>query len=135
MENSELLLRGLGFGRESLPHQYDREQWQYMKSSLAEIFPRKTRDEWTEIFESVDACVTPVLSPREAANHHYNSERNVLFTEGQIQPQPAPRFLKTPTDVAPSAKNRDKVSIGLSRWGLTTSVQAKFRRDGAFGNR
>ncbi len=47
-------------------------------------------------FEDVDACVTPVLTPREAAAHPYNTARGVFSLDGDVQPQPAPRFSKTP---------------------------------------
>ncbi|MGA2782577.1 MAG: CaiB/BaiF CoA-transferase family protein [Smithella sp.] len=37
-----------------------------VKKEIREIFLKKTRDEWTEIFSQVDACVEPVLSLAEA---------------------------------------------------------------------
>ena len=64
--------------------------------AFAATFNERTRDEWTEIFAGADACVTPVLSPREAARHPYNTSRDVFSLEGDVQPQPAPRFSKTP---------------------------------------
>jgi len=59
-----------------------------MKARFADLFATKTRDEWTAIFADVDACVTPVLTPREAAHHPYNTERDVFALDPVIQPRP-----------------------------------------------
>ncbi len=92
----DALLSGLGLNAEELPAQFDRDAWPQMKERFAEIFARRTRDEWTKIFADVDACVTPVLSSREATRHRYNTDREVFSTEGVVQPLPAPRFSTTP---------------------------------------
>ncbi|MEI8148296.1 MAG: CaiB/BaiF CoA-transferase family protein, partial [Actinomycetes bacterium] len=67
----EELLAGMGLTGVELPNQMDRTQWSAMKERFAAIFKTKTRDEWTAIFEDVDACVTPVLSPTEEATHRH----------------------------------------------------------------
>jgi alpha-methylacyl-CoA racemase len=72
------LLEGLGLASDELPAQMDRLQWPQLKERFAAISATKTSDEWTEIFAGVDACVTPVLSPREAARHPYNTARDVF---------------------------------------------------------
>jgi len=130
----EALLRGLGLEHETLPMQMDREHWPEMKERFAALFAAKTRDEWSAIFDGVDACVTPVLSPREAAVHPYNTERHVFSEEGPVQPQPAPRFSRTPGSISrapqsPGSGTRD----GLARWGITLERQDELRRAGAFG--
>ncbi|WP_149263660.1 CaiB/BaiF CoA-transferase family protein [Actinomadura sp. K4S16] len=92
-------LRRLGLdGDDDLPAQYDRERWPAMRERFAAAFRTKTRDEWTEAFVPSDACVAPVLSLAEAAEHPYNTSREV-FPElaGHRQPAPAPRFSRTPT--------------------------------------
>jgi alpha-methylacyl-CoA racemase len=128
------LLHGLGIFEEELPHQMDRAAWPMMKERLSEIFKGKTRDEWTAVFADTDACVTPVLSPREAAHHPYNTERDVFVTEGPLQPRPAPRFSKTPGEIqrephAAGSGTRE----GLSSWGVDSERQAALRAAGAFG--
>jgi alpha-methylacyl-CoA racemase len=128
------LLEGLGLAAEELPAQMDREQWPTMKRRFAEVFAAKSRDEWTTIFANTDACVTPVLSPREAANHPYNTSRNVFSVANVIQPQPAPRFSKTPGSITspprlPGSGTRD----GLVSWGLSDERIAALRIAGAFG--
>ncbi len=128
------LLRGLGIDASDLPAQFDRDAWPTTKERFADAFRKKSRDEWTEVFAEVDACVTPVLSPREAAQHRYNTERNVFSLEGDIQPQPAPRFSKTPGAIGRSpGKAGSGTREGLLSWGIDTQRQDELRADGAFG--
>ncbi|MGI5208611.1 CaiB/BaiF CoA transferase family protein [Spirillospora sp. CA-108201] len=97
-------LRRLGLDGEDLPAQYDRERWPAMRERFAAAFRTRTREEWTDVFVPSDACVAPVLSMAEAAEHPYNTSRDV-FPElaGHRQPAPAPRFSRTPagTDGVP----------------------------------
>jgi alpha-methylacyl-CoA racemase len=123
------LLRGLGLDSTELPAQMDRTQWPAMKVRFADLFATKTRDEWTAIFDGVDACVTPVLSSREAARHPWNTERDVFALEPVIQPQPAPRFSRTPGAIVESHA-RDFPGDDLRRWGLTDDVVESFLRGG-----
>ena len=128
------LLHGLGLEPEGLPAQMDRGSWPQMKERIAVIFATKTRDEWTEVFGELDACVTPVLSPREAAVHPFNTERGVFSNDGPAQPAPAPRFSKTPGSVrqpprSPGSGTRE----GLLGWGIDETRQSALRAAGAFG--
>lgn len=130
----EELLRGLGLTNEELPAQMDRGRWPEMKERFARIFKTKSRDEWTEVFEQVDACVTPVLSPLEAAAHPYNVQRRVFTSDGPLQPQPAPRFSKTPGAIrhGPFAPGSGTAQ-GLREWGIDDERQGTLRSEGAFG--
>jgi alpha-methylacyl-CoA racemase len=128
------LLHGLGIGGGELPPQFDRSSWTVTKERFAAIFRGKTRDEWTEIFADTDACVTPVLTPREAARHHYNTSRDVFSIEGDIQPEPAPRFSKTPGAIRRSpGKAGSGTREGLLSWGIDLTRQEELRAAGAFG--
>jgi alpha-methylacyl-CoA racemase len=105
-----------------------------MREQFAVIFAQKTRDEWTAIFADVDACVTPVLSSREAANHPYNTSRDVFTTDGVVQPQPAPRFSKSPGAVGQApGKPGSGTRSGLASWGVDEVRQEALRAQGAFG--
>ncbi len=89
-------LRLAGLDGEDLPHQHDRAGWPVLRERFAAVFKTKTRDEWTEIFVPSDACVAPVLSLTEAAEHPYNTSRGVFpDLAGHRQPAPAPRFSRT----------------------------------------
>ncbi len=91
-------LRRLGLDGEDLPDQNDQSAWPVLRERFAAVFKTKTRDEWTEVFVPSDACVAPVLSMNEAAEHPYNTARDV-FPElaNHRQPAPAPRFSRTTT--------------------------------------
>merc|ERR1712096_228257 len=67
-----ILLEKLNISDDDLP-QFD--DFDEMKIKLAKIFSQKTRDEWCEIFDGTDACVTPVLEQEEAVDHPQNKAR------------------------------------------------------------
>jgi alpha-methylacyl-CoA racemase len=49
------------------------------KEVLEKKFKEKTRAEWTLIFDSLDACVSPVLELDEAPHYKHNKERNAFI--------------------------------------------------------
>jgi alpha-methylacyl-CoA racemase len=127
------LLEGLGLDAADLPPQMERAQWPAMKERFAALFASRTRDEWTAVFEGSDACVAPVLSPREAARHAYNTERGVFSTDDVVQPSPAPRFSKTPGAIGrPPQSAGSGTRDGLAGWGISEERQAALREAGAF---
>ncbi|MFE7136109.1 CaiB/BaiF CoA transferase family protein, partial [Streptomyces sp. NPDC057638] len=77
--------------------QHHQESWPAMGRRLGELFAGRTREEWTERFAAVPACVTPVYGLTEAARHPHNATRGTYLTlDGILQPAPAPRFGTTP---------------------------------------
>ena len=96
------LLAGLGLAAERYD-QHDRSQWPGMIADFTTVFLSRTRDEWEARFSSTDACLTPVLSMREAMDHPANRAR-AMFIEhhGVRQAAPAPRFSATPGEVRQS---------------------------------
>ncbi|XP_054159985.1 alpha-methylacyl-CoA racemase-like [Oppia nitens] len=68
--------------------------WDQLSEKFAKVFETKTQKEWTEMFEKVDACVTPVLDLQEAHKYKHNVDRNSYFTNGR--PRPAPILCRTP---------------------------------------
>ncbi|NTW76602.1 MAG: CoA transferase [Syntrophaceae bacterium] len=50
-----------------------------VKEQIRNVFKTKTRDEWLEIFSSVDACVEPVLTVHEALNNEQSEEREMVI--------------------------------------------------------
>jgi alpha-methylacyl-CoA racemase len=127
------LLRGLELDGSELPDRLDRAQWPRMKDRFQEIFVTKTRDEWTQVFEGVDACVTPVLSPREAVRHPYNTDRGVFVNDERPQPAPAPRFSRTPGAIGePPRTAGSGTRGGLSGWGVSEARIDELFAAGAF---
>jgi alpha-methylacyl-CoA racemase len=94
------LVTHLGLSEEELP-QWDRSRWPEFKQRLAEIFRSRTREQWSEVFEGSDACVTPVLDLFEAPSHPHNRKRRSFGElDGATVPAPAPRFSATPAGFA-----------------------------------
>lgn len=90
------LLAGLGLDAEELPQQMDRDSFPAMHELFAERFASRTRDEWAVTFAGADACVTPVLTWREAArNDHLRARETMVTAHGVDQAAPAPRFSRT----------------------------------------
>ncbi|GAA4585480.1 alpha-methylacyl-CoA racemase [Actinoplanes octamycinicus] len=111
------LLKGLGLDDDpDLPAQFDRRAWPELRRIFTERFLSRGRDEWAEVFDGLDACVSPVLSPAEAPGHPHNRAR-AAFVEvgGQMQPAPAPRFGRTPADV-PQPSRTATVADVLATW-------------------
>ena len=90
------LLQGMGLEPGTLSAQMDRARWPEMKRIFADVFRSRTRVQWTAIFAGTDACVTPVLSPTEAAEHEHSRARGAFqVSSGVLHPAPAPRFDRT----------------------------------------
>ncbi|HJX42235.1 MAG TPA: CaiB/BaiF CoA-transferase family protein, partial [Geodermatophilus sp.] len=91
------LLDGLGLAGADLPAQSDRGGWPRLREAFTQAFAAHPRGHWERVFEGTDACVTPVLEPREAPGHPHLAARGT-FTEvdGVVQAAPAPRFSRTP---------------------------------------
>ena len=90
------LLKGLELTADDLPNQLDVASYARMREIFAERFASKTRDEWTQIFAGIDACVTPVLTWSEApGSAHLTARSTMIDDHGIIQAAPAPRFSRT----------------------------------------
>jgi alpha-methylacyl-CoA racemase len=129
----ETLVTKLELPADALPRQHDKAQWPEMKERFATIFKTKTRDEWSELLEGTDACYAPVLSMTEAPEQPHNRER-ATFTErnGVVQPAPAPRFSRTPSEIQrPPAFPGQHTDEVLVDWGLDRDRVEKLRDAGA----
>lgn len=86
------LVSSLGLG-DSLPERDDGRNWPAIRRAFAAAFATKTRDQWVEVFEGVDACFSPVLSLTEAPRHPHLKDRGTVLNEGgELIPAPAPLF-------------------------------------------
>ena len=93
----------IGLTNDGLLEMYkDTTRWKELERDLETVFrDGATRDEWSEIFDGTDACVTPVLSVREAEQHRHMIARNNFFHEDNecsehYMPSPAPKLSRTP---------------------------------------
>ncbi|MCT7374739.1 CaiB/BaiF CoA transferase family protein [Chelativorans salis] len=110
--------------------QYDRALWPEMRAAIAARFREKSRDEWTALFETTDACVAPVLSLKEAADHPHNRARAVHETrDGFTRPAAAPRFARTPPHRAGPAEP----VTSLKRFGVSDDERKALEEAGVIG--
>lgn len=115
--------------------QYDQSVWDEMRAAIAVQVRGKTRDEWTAIFEGTEACVAPVLSFAEAAEHPHSRARQSHVDEGGFtRPSPAPRFSRSDTGVAraPSGDGCDPAAI-LTRFGFSQVETQALAKAGIIG--
>ncbi len=108
--------------QEHKKHQ-DRTQWPTTREEMRKLFKTKTQLEWCEILEGSDVCFAPVLSMSEAPKHPHNVARKTFVNrDGVVQPNPAPRFSRTPSEIqnSPSAAGADTQAV-LADWGLSSS--------------
>lgn len=87
-------LLGLPEGAVDLKRQNDRSYWPDLQDLLARTFASRSRNEWAAVFDSTDACVSPILSMREAAAAPQIAARETIADRGngRLVPAAAPRF-------------------------------------------
>ncbi len=126
------LSKGAALDPELFGRQMDAKRWPELKDRLAAIFRTKTRDEWVEIFEGTDACVTPVLSLDEVADHPHNASRKVYTKTPVLQPSPAPRFSRTPGSIGgPPPIPGQHTRAVLRDWGIAEAEIDRLQQIGA----
>jgi alpha-methylacyl-CoA racemase len=107
------LLRLLAIEPDQAP-QWDRTRWPELKQRFGDLFRSRDRAYWTGIFETAEACTSPVLSFQEAIEHRHNRARGTFAGEPAL-PRPAPRFSLTPDRVRSEVPD---LSATLRRWGI-----------------
>lgn len=129
------LIEKAGLDPERFSNQMNQREWPTLKEKLSEVFKRKTQAEWCEIMEGSDVCFAPVLDFIEAQQHPHNVARETYIeVDGLVQPAPAPRFSRTPSEVqfGPRAagENTDEV---LQAWGFSADRIQELREGKALG--
>ncbi|MEI7593740.1 MAG: CaiB/BaiF CoA-transferase family protein [Actinomycetes bacterium] len=125
----EDLLRGLGLDHAEdwpggeLPDRDNEASWPLLREQFEPRFASRSLADWLVIFETLDACVAPVLPFSEvAADPHLAARGTWVAVDGVVQPAPAPRFDRTPAELsrppAPSGHHTDEV---LAEAGFTSS--------------
>ncbi|MEL6254174.1 MAG: CaiB/BaiF CoA-transferase family protein [Bacteroidota bacterium] len=115
-----LLMQKVELSPEDFKSQNNSSKWPEQKEKLASIFKTKTQAEWCEIMEGTDICFAPVLDFIEAQSHPHNVARNTYINvDGFMQPAPAPRFSRTPSEVqhGSRASGEDTEEV-LASWGI-----------------
>lgn len=92
------LIQGLGLHEDEYTQFSD---WEDLQKKFEEKFLSKTQEEWCEVFDFTDACVTPVIPLTEAHKHKHNVENKSFIDDGSVYvPVPAPRLSSTPGEVS-----------------------------------
>ena len=130
------LLSRLGLDGAPLPAQTDKSGWDALRARLAAVFRTRTQQEWCSLLEGTDACVSPVLSMSEAPEHPHNRARGTFVSvDGVVQPAPAPRFSRTPGEVAHGFRPPGSdTATALVDWGLDPTEVEALSRAGAVGS-
>ena len=117
--------------------QHEAAQWPELKQKLGEVLKTKTRDEWDALMAGSDACFAPVLTMVEATAYSANTERSVYTdVEGMTHPAPAPRFLRTPSQIrhGTQALGADTVSVLKDSGMEASAIQALLETGAAVGS-
>ena len=120
---------------EDFAAQNDMPQWPVMEEKLAAVFKQKSQAQWCEIMEGTDVCFAPILTFMDAPRHPANIARKTYIeVDGLTQPAPAPRFSRTPSEVAhgthEAGQDTDQV---LQAMGFGEQDIASLREGGAIG--
>ena len=108
-------------GLKDAPAQHDRASWPELRRRIADAVASRPRDEWAAVFDPLDACVSPVLTLGEAAQHPHMVARGAVgVLDGVLQPAPAPRFSRTPGQVSrPASEPGADTREALTDWGFS----------------
>jgi len=84
--------------------QYDRAAWPELRAAIRAALAERAQAEWASVFDGSDACVTPIASLREAAEHPHMVARGTISVgdDGSLRPGRAPRFSSHPHAAASS---------------------------------
>ena len=102
------------------PDQAEVERYDELRTLIKDRISERTLAEWAAVFAGTDACVAPVLTLSEAAEHPHIVAREVFVErEGVVQPVPAPRFSRTEAslDAAPGRPGQH-TRDALTAWGI-----------------
>ena len=114
-----LLVSGLELDEAVLGNRLDPGEWSRIAEIFSDAFATRTRQEWTEIFDGTDACVTPVLSMDEVGDHPHNTARQALVPTGSgPRAHPAPRFSGAASDGHTAELSSNAVQNLLASLGI-----------------
>jgi alpha-methylacyl-CoA racemase len=115
--------------------QRDRSSWGETVRLLTTAFGSRTRAEWTDLLEGLDACFAPVLDIDEIARHpHVRARSGIVDCFGTATPAPAPRLSETPAAFTlPPPLPGEHTSEALRDWGIPAAEVDGLVADGKIG--
>ena len=130
-----LLRQLLGLEDTVFDRHHESEAWSDLSEKLSAIFLQKSQEEWCALMEGTDVCFAPVLTFKEAPNYPPNVERETYIeVDGLVQPAPAPRFSRTPSNVKHGVRGlgEDTESV-LTNIGMNADEIKSLRSKGVIG--
>lgn len=119
-EFHDAFVAGLGQDPLRFTDYLDPAVWPDRSRQIEPIFRARSLGEWCEVFDQLDACVSPVLTYREAAAHPAHRARGVHAHCGpSLQPAPAPRFARSPSRAPDPLVSKPDISKSLMDWAVT----------------
>ncbi len=117
-EFRRILLDKLGLAAEADALMAAPDQDANARARIAAVFAGASRAHWQQIFDGSDACVSPVLAMSEVMDHPHNQAWGSFRQQGALtQPNPAPRFSRTPA----AAPRVDGCPDLLGLWNLAAA--------------
>lgn len=107
------LVKGLGLGDVALPDRESRAEWKGLAAIFADAFSQRSRDAWAAHFRDIDACVTPVLTFAEAADHEQVAARRAIVRRGaEVVSGCGPKFSRSATEPQRAEPSLDEILAG-----------------------
>lgn len=130
-EFHDAFLAGLGLDPVKFTDYLDPAVWPDRVRQIEQIFRSRSQRDWCAIFDPLDACVSPVLTFREAADHPANRARHVHAHSGpSLQPAPAPRFARSPSRAPDAVVSKPDVYESLMSWAVTANEIRLLQKNG-----
>jgi alpha-methylacyl-CoA racemase len=107
-----------------VPRQGDVAAWPQLRELFTQAFAARSRADWIDAFDGVDACVSPVWRLSEAAaDPHLQARQSLVTIDGVTQPAVAPRFSRTPGEIgAPPEPAGSHTVESLRGWAITDAA-------------
>ncbi len=111
-------LQRAGIDDPDFKDQNNRAKWPALRDKMEAIFKTKTRDEWSKLLEGTDACAMAVQTMEEAKSHpHLVARKTFVEHAGAVQPAPAPRFSRTPSQIQSAPmEGRMEPAAAVAAW-------------------
>ena len=105
-----------------------------LKTTIAQIFASRTRDEWERFAAEHDCCVEPARTLEEILDDPHHTARDIWFDiEADGESMPQFRTPVTPTDTAftPAPKPGEHTDVVFAEAGFSADEVAALRQSGA----
>jgi len=130
-EFHDAFLAGLGLDPGDFDDYLNPAVWPERARAIEQFFRTRAQSDWCAIFDERDACVSPVLTFREAADHPANRARHVHAHSGpSLQPSPAPRFGRSQSPQPDPVVSKPDIHDSLQNWAVATDEIRRLERKG-----